>query len=367
MNAVIAYLIVYFILIGGVVFIGFILHLNKSKASSQGKKISKEEITVLVPFRNEEKRLNGLLTSILSANSLPKKFIFIDDHSDDNSVKLIQTRLGNPLHEIVTVSKHVTGKKMALREGIKRCDTKYILTFDADVSFKPNYFESIEKLEEADMYVLPAILVGNNLPELFYELDVALANALNVGLSGWSRPIFSSGANFLFNREAFIHVDDIESHIHMASGDDTYLLRDFRRNKKDIRVESSLNVSIATETPHSFREFIDQRLRWVGKTADIGDSLATLAATGQFFFAIGFFTLLIYSALGGLWFQFVVLFSAKIAFDLFFFFPYFTRINRIKSWCLIPIYEVLFPLYSLLIGALMISYRPKWKGRSIQH
>jgi len=359
-----AYLIVYFVLIGGVVLVGFILHLKKSSRSG-GRTISRQEITVLIPFRNEEERLDVLLSSILNANSLPKKFIFIDDHSEDDSVKLIQSRLGS-IDQILSMPEGSMGKKKALREGIQRSDTKYILTFDADVAFEPDYFDSIEKLEDADMYVLPAVLVGNNFSELIYELDVALANAVNTGLAGWSRPIFSSGANFLFKREAFVAVDDLDSHIHMASGDDTYLLRDFRKNKKDVRLESSLKVAVSTETPHAFKEFIDQRLRWVGKTTDIGDSLATLVAVGQFLFAISFFVMLLYFAISGAWVEFAALFSIKIGLDLLFFFPYFQRIGRVNSWWLIPIYELAFPLYSLLLGVLMFSYRPKWKGRAIQ-
>lgn len=366
MSNVVGYLIVYFILIGAVILVGFLLHLKKSKVPTVSNRISIDEITVLMPFRNEEKRLNDLLESILNSKYLPKRFIFIDDHSDDNSVKLIEERLVNLPLEILSLPDEVKGKKRALREAIKICETKYILTLDADISFEPSYFESIEKLVEADMYVLPAVLIGNSTTELFYELDVALANALNVGLSGWSRPIFSSGANFLFKREAFSKVDDLESHVHMASGDDTYLLRDFRKNKRDVRLESNLAVAVTTGTPHTFKEFIDQRLRWVSKTADIGDSLATLSATVQFVFAIGFFGLLIYFILSGDWLLAAILFSAKVGLDLVFFFPYFNRINRMKTWCLIPVYELLFPLYSLLLGILMISYRPQWKGRSIQ-
>jgi glycosyltransferase involved in cell wall biosynthesis len=366
MSSVIGYLIVYFILIGGVILVGFLLHLKKSKSPTVRSRIPIGEITVLIPFRNEEKRLTDLLKSILNSKLLPNRFIFIDDHSEDNSVKLIEEHLLNLPFEILSLPKEVSGKKRALREAIKICKTNYILTLDADVSFDPIYFESIESLEEADMYVLPVVLKGNTTTELFYELDVALANALNVGLSGWSRPIFSSGANFLFKREVFNKVDDLESHVHMASGDDTYLLRDFRKNKKDVRLESNLDLAISTETPHTFKEFIDQRLRWVGKTTDIGDSLATLSATGQFAFAIAFFALLIYLLTSGNWFPAAILFSVKIGLDLVFFFPYFKRIKRIKTWCLIPIYEIAFPLYSLLLGILMIGYRPKWKGRSIQ-
>ena len=363
---IVTYLIIYGLIIGGVVFGGFLLHLRKSKIRNGESTILAQEITVLIPFRNEEKRLDSLLKSILNSTKLPGRFIFIDDHSDDDSSELIQSRLGDIPFEILTLTDDLTGKKQALRAAIDRCQTKYILTFDADISFQPDYFNSIEKLGEADMYVLPAVLVGKSPLELFYELDVALANCLNTGLSGFARPIFSSGANFLFKKQVFDEVDDLESHVHMASGDDTYLLRDFRENMKDVRLVSNLNVAIKTDTPHSFKEFIDQRLRWVGKTTDIGDSIATLSAIGQFLFALAFFGGLIYTAILGSWFDFTFLLISKIGLDLIFFLPFFLRTKRIVTWCLIPIYELVFPVYSLILGILMLTYRPKWKGREIQ-
>lgn len=364
---IIIYLLIYGSAVGGVVFAGFFLHLKRSKRKNDGTTLSADDITLLIPFRNERERLETLLSSILNAKKLPRRIVFIDDHSNDGSAEFINERLGILPHEVLQISDEQSGKKAALRAAITVCETKYILTFDADVSFRPEYFDSIELLEEADMYVLPAILCGNSPLEKLYELDVVLANALNAGLSGVARPIFSSGANFLFNRQVFDEVDDLESHAHMASGDDTYLLRDFRLSKKDVRLESSLSVAVYTDTPHSFKEFIDQRLRWVGKTTDIGDPLASTSAIGQFIFAIVFFVLLFFALFTKSWSAFTFLISIKIGMDLLFFLPFFHRTNRILTWCLIPIYELIFPIYSLIIGILMLTYRPKWKGREIDH
>lgn len=365
MIIVASYLIVYVSLVGAVVLGGFLLHLRKSSKERGSNKISADEITVLIPFRNEAERLDVLLESFVHANKLPGRIVFIDDHSDDNSCDLIKSRLKGIPFEILSLSDQVGGKKLALREGIKRCNTKYILTFDADISFQPNYFNAIENLDEVDMYVLPAVLKGENLLELFYELDVALANGLNTGLSGWSRPIFCSGANLLYRKDVFLEVDDFDSHAHMASGDDTYLLRDFRKSDKEVRVISDLNLAIHTETPHSFRAFIDQRLRWVGKTTDIGDSLATISALAQFVLAIAFFVGLIVFAIRADWMLFWILFMSKITIDLILFAPYFVQIKRMQSWLLLPLYELLFPFYSILLGILMLTYQPKWKGRKI--
>ncbi len=362
----IIYLLLYGILVGGTVLGGFFLHLRKSRRNVGKSPILAKEITVLIPFRDEENRINVLLDSIMELKTFPNKFIFIDDHSTDGSVGLIREKLGDIPFEVLSMKQDFLGKKAALRTGIALVDTKYILTFDADVSFAPTYFNAIELLEEADMYVLPAILTAKKSFHFFYELDVVLANALNAGLAGITRPIFASGANLLYKKEVFDEVDDLPSHAHNASGDDTYLLRDFRKNRMDVRLESRLDVAIFTETPQSFRQFIDQRLRWVGKTSDMGDHLATFAALGQFILALAFFTGLVYWLFQGDYLLAFTLFSCKIGMDLVFFLPFFIRTKRPITWILIPIYELLFPIYSMLLGVLMLGYRPKWKGRQIQ-
>ena len=215
------------------------------------------------------------------------------------------------------------------------------------------------------MYVLPAIMVSKKWYEHFYEIDLILVTAANAGLAGLSRPIMASGANLLYNTETFQKVDDVESHIHMASGDDTYLLRDFRENNTDVRLHTSRKCAVTTETPQSFKEFIDQRLRWIGKTGDIKDVLSTTLAVVQAVLTIGFFGLLIWSVLESNCKFTVLLLGLKSITDLFLFFPYFNRIKRLRSWFFIPVYEIFFPLYTLLIIVLLFTYKPKWKGRSI--
>jgi hypothetical protein len=106
-------------------------------------------------------------------------------------------------------------------------------------------------------------------------------------------------------------------------------------------------------------------LRWIGKTGDIKDHLSTTLAVVQAVFTIGFFGLLLWSIIEGNWKITALLFGLKSITDLFLFFPYFNRVKRLQSWVFIPIYEILFPIYTLLILVLLFTYNPKWKGRKI--
>ena len=365
-SLIVLFFVVYTVAMGFIVSLGFRLQ-KKTELTffSEENGIDLNEITVLIPFRNEENRLKVLLDSIKGSSFLPKEYIFIDDHSNDKSVELIESELKGVRFQILSLPEGITGKKNALRFAIEEVKTKYILTLDADVRFENDYFESLSKLENSDMYILPAIMEADKPFEYFYEIDVVLVNAINTGLAGISRPIVCSGANLLYRKDIFDEVDDFSSHEHMASGDDTYLLRDFRENGKEVRLVSNSFCAIKTETPQSFRAFIDQRLRWIGKTGDMKDNLSSGLAIIQSVFTLSFFTLLIYAIALGLWKVFVVLFIIKSAIDLVLFAPFFSRINRRITWLFLPVYELLFPIYTLIILSLVFVYKPEWKGRGI--
>jgi cellulose synthase/poly-beta-1,6-N-acetylglucosamine synthase-like glycosyltransferase len=321
------------------------------------------EITVLIPFRNEEKRIADLLESILKSNSLPSKFVFIDDHSSDKSVANIRATMKDCPFEILTVPEGEFGKKKALRIGIQVVETSYFLTLDADVAFAENYFEQFEKLTPADLYILPAVLISKRWFEHFFEVDLLLVNALNTGLSGLKRPIIASGANLLVRKSAFEQFDCYETHAHISSGDDIYLLRDFRNANAEVRVCTIPTFQVTTETPQSFSEFINQRLRWVAKTGKVRDHLSTFLALVQFFLTIGFFSCLIYFLINSKFELALITFAFKVLVEMLFFLPFFYRFKRMKAWFLLPIYQLLFPFYNLLILILIPFFKPIWKGR----
>ena len=360
---------VYFLLLGTLVFLGFFIQTKKeltfSSIGTNLNSIHLNEIVVIVPFRNEEKRIECLLNSILSSNELPKEFLFVNDHSSDKSVALISEKLIGIPHRIIELPEGQEGKKHAIRFAIEQSNSQYILSFDADIEFNPNYFTNLKNLSEDDLYILPAILKAKKMHEHLYEVDLILVNAANCGIAGLKRPIMASGANLLYKREAFEKYDNFESHSHMPSGDDIYLLRDFRYNNAAIRLITGTDFSIETETPQSLKEFFHQRLRWIAKTGDVKDTLSTWLAIVQVILTIIFFSCLLFFVIQGEWKSALIFYILKTTIDLILFLPYFNRIKRMKSWLFIPIYELLFPIYSLVILCAMYVYKPVWKGRRL--
>lgn len=350
-----------------IVIIGLLLNFRKEKKyfTTHKESILIENLVVIIPFRNEEKRISTIIESISKLTSLPKEFVFINDHSNDKTVDIIQDNLKIDNYRVLDLPENISGKKAAIRYGIQNSESEFILTTDADVVFTSEYIQNISKLELADMYLMPVTMKAKKLFGELYEIDLILVNAVNVGLAGIKRPIMASGANLLFRRTSFLKYDTFELHQHISSGDDMYLLRDFRNNNADVRLISNPIVGIETETPQSFKEFIDQRLRWLGKTGNLKDHLSTTLSIVQAALTTIFFVLIFYYLILGHFEISLTILACKTIIDLVLFMPYFNRIKRLKTWIFIPLYELLFPFYTFLIIILMPFYKPKWKSREI--
>jgi glycosyltransferase involved in cell wall biosynthesis len=324
MNALIfTFFLIYVTLLFLILGLGFIRQQKKENSYQIGDKINNSDITLIIPFRNEETRIDGLLKSILNAEKIPTKIVFVNDHSDDHSVQLIESRLNLLPYQIIDLPNGIKGKKQAIRYGIKQSESKFILTMDADVSFASDYFEQLEKLSLADMYLLPAVLVAKRRFEHFFEIDLLLINALNTGLNGLSRPIIASGANLLFKRETFLKFDKFETHKHIPSGDDIYLLRDFRVANCDVRIVANRLFQVTTETPKSFKEFLHQRIRWISKTGDVKDNLSTFLAIFQIALTLGFIGILILLILNNQFSIAIIVFCLKTGIDMLLLFTFF--------------------------------------------
>ena len=170
---------------------------QKSLMKSESK-INCEDLTVVIPFRNEVENLSILLKNINELKKTPSRFIFIDDHSDDNWKNLFENQ-NNISIDVYSLGKDKQGKKEAIWEGVNHAETKYVLCWDADVCFKADYFEELQELQAADLIILPVHFKSNNLVQALGEIDFYLANFVNQASAYWLRPVMCNGANLLFS------------------------------------------------------------------------------------------------------------------------------------------------------------------------
>jgi cellulose synthase/poly-beta-1,6-N-acetylglucosamine synthase-like glycosyltransferase len=302
---------------------------SKKKLKQENYNLSK--ISVVIPFRNEAGNIPHLLTAIKQLTHLPLEFIWVNDHSEDTSLETLKNL--PPNHELLHLPNSQTGKKASIRAGIASAKGSYILTWDADIQVPKTYFEHLQKTPSSALSIFPVCMQATTIWELFYELDYYFLSSINLAVSGFTKPIVASGANLLFEKESFLACDSIQNHQHIASGDDQFLLDDFKKAGKSMQVIPIHGLCVTTETPHSLKSFMQQRLRWIGKSSKIKDTTTfVISSVGIVYLAL--FIFLLFTP-----FWFYVL-PAKIMVDFLIFLPLFTSIKQKKNHLVYPIFHL---------------------------
>lgn len=320
------------------------------------------EISVIIPFRNEAENLPALIASLNKLQYFPREIIWVNDHSTDDFMICFQS-LSIPFKStLIHLAAEDAGKKTAIRAGISDAVGKYILTWDADIVVNQNYFHRLSKTPLTDLLVMPVSMPGKTISQLFFELDYQYLNALNVAVSGHTKPIVCSGANLLFEKETFEEIDSFEEHASVSSGDDIFLLQDFKRNKKDIELALHSDLQVETKVPQNWESFFQQRLRWIGKSKKVGDKLASYLGIVGVVYHVGFWLMFFTNAP---WSQLLILTLVKIILDGIVLFPYLLIIKRPWVGFFLPFFSLIYPVYMLMILVMTLFYEPEWKGRTV--
>lgn len=326
--------------------------------------ITTAAISVIIPFRNEENNLKGLIACMQQQTVQPHEWIFVNDHSTDDSVEKIYFSDKSISFRIIELSASENGKKTALRKAINTATTDYCLTIDADVTFSVDYIKQLGELPTCDLLVLPVTMKAHRFWQLIFSIEYAVTQLLNLGVSGWIRPINCSGANLMFHRNTFLTTDDFLDHKHVLSGDDIYTLRAFRKNKKSIFVVSNKSFAVTTFVPRSISNVFDQRSRWMSKSGHVGDALSNGLAFWAFVLHFSFFLLQTYLFFTQQYFYVGLLFFAKYLMDGLLLVNDQDQTNS-RQFIGLLFFELLYPVYLLVLIFWTKFGRISWKGRAI--
>lgn len=248
---------------------------RRVKRITQAKTI--EGVSVIIPFHNEEDRIMGLIQSLNQLN-LPKKveFIFVDDHSTDNTNAVLSQKLTIPFTCVQNSA--AKGKKRALRCGVEKALFDTLITWDADISVQPNYFEAVFELSQADLHILPVRMVGTNLWGKLASVEFYFLETFSRGLAGMGRALICNGANLGFSKSSFWRVDEFRKDYDIPSGDDMFLLNAVQNDNGIIHFETDRRLVVDTPAPNTVKALMQQRKRWFGKMGLLfnGGTLAAL-------------------------------------------------------------------------------------------
>ena len=112
--------------------------------------------SVIIPFRNEERHLPKLLSSIVQLDYPKQTFecIFVDDDSNDDSVPLIQRYLTNTGIDFKIINSQRVSpspKKDAITTAIHQAQFDWIITTDADCLLPQQWLNTFAAFSEKQL------------------------------------------------------------------------------------------------------------------------------------------------------------------------------------------------------------------------
>lgn len=356
--------LIYIILLGYVANI-FWLYLGvfKLKTNSTLQQNPQTSFSIIVPFRNEAHNLPILLKSIENIN-YPKhlfEVLLINDNSNDGFTLQDYSFL---VQIINSENTSISAKKNAILTGINHAKFQWIYTTDADCELPNNLFQELNSLilqQNVTMIAMPVSIKSNiGFLNYFQEIDFYSLQQTTKGSFGNKQAFMCNGANFAYTKAFFYELNGFEGNEKISSGDDVFLLQKaLKTDAIKVNFLNNLETIVQTNAENSWKNLINQRVRWASKTNNYNSfypkQLAVFVFLVNLIFVISFVkTIFIYSYL-----EFLFVFGIKLIIDSLFLQKHILNKYYLPTFFLYPFFTV-WVVFKTFFG----SY--SWKERDFK-
>jgi biofilm PGA synthesis N-glycosyltransferase PgaC len=330
----------------------------------------KTTISVIIPARNEEENI-GVLLHALHEQTYPStlfEVIVIDDHSTDETVTIVRQFRGVRLLRLQEEGIN-SYKKKAIETAIAASTGELIVTTDADCIPGRQWLEQIAAFKEEKKAVFiaaPVVFQCNaSVLQMFQAMDFMVLQGITGAAVYKNAHSMCNGANLAYEKDAFDKVGGFSGIDHIASGDDMLLMHKiWKRYPKQVHYLKSTEAIVGTQPMKTWKEFLNQRIRWASKAAKYDDkrifAVLLLVYLVNFSFLVllvaGFFNYQYWLWLAGAW-------VFKTIVEL----PFFISLAKFfnKTWAikLFFLFQPLHIVYTILSGLLGQFGKYEWKGR----
>jgi len=362
-------------------FVGWI---RLKRATDNGHKATEKElpfVSIVIPTRNESENIKACLESIFKQNYPRELFevVMIDDYSTDPTLRFaretnhknlttldLMQYLGNP-------GEYVPNKKKALALGIKNAKGDLIITTDGDCTMNENWLRSmVNYFEQNDFKILtgPVMMKPAYFPlQIFQQLDVMSLIGITGATIRNNFPTMCNGANLMYAKQTFHAVEGFKGNHDVPTGDDIFLMQKVNeRFPNSIGFVKNFDACVFTKPEKGIGKFISQRIRWISKSTGFNDFKVTLVLYFAYFFNIFIIVALCFTfPLSQFsWLPLAVVGGTKVFADFLFNIPVTIFFRKWYMLLLLPITEIFYVLYVIVIGPLSLTGRYRWKDRLIK-
>ncbi|MEO0556775.1 MAG: glycosyltransferase family A protein [Bacteroidota bacterium] len=187
-----------------------------------------DEITVVVPTKNEEDNIVPFLSSLD-----PNVELIVVDASTDQTRERIAAHRPNRTRVIQQASTIPEARNI----GLKAAQTEWILFTDADMSFEATYWDNLRNKNLGPH--VGAIQGGKLSADGEYRLYYRMFT-LGIRVLSWLTIPAGSGSNMIFRREPFLDAGGFDEAL--VANEDIYALWTMRKTGWRVPFVSGLNV-----------------------------------------------------------------------------------------------------------------------------
>ncbi len=336
---------------------------------------SKHSFSVIIPFRNEAQHLERLLQSLQNLNYSKALFevIFVNDHSDDHSVAIIEDYISRfQLDHMVLLHALEQGKKSAISFAVHHAKHEWIVTTDADCCV-PKYW--LDSYDEFIQSYDPKLVAGpvtyaptHTFLDRFQLLNLLSLQGATIGAFGIKKPMLCNGANMAYEKSIFNDLKAYKGNLNIASGDDVFLLEKIRKQyPKDVHYLKAYQAVVTTAPELSFKALKTQYIRWASKAKYYNYGFTQLIGLIVFLgnaLVIALIPLVLVDALSVKYAFYI--FVIKLSIDFLLLFKsarFFKQESALFSYLFSALLYPFFNTYIAVISQFIIT---KWKGRPIK-
>lgn len=257
---IVALIILRISVILGLYIFSYFKNKNRHFATTSGYKGG---VSVIIPAFNEEENIESSILSIIKNNYPEKEIIVVNDGSTDGTRQVVQNLQAKYPGQIKLIRCKNSGKANALNIGIKFSKYEVFVAMDADTIFAPNAIKNLVRHFDDETVGAVAGKVetakSQNLLDIFQNIEYevgqniekrafASVNAVGVipgPIGAWRKlAVIKCGK---YSRETLVEDQDL-----------TLALI-----TKEYKVIYEPKAVAYTETPHTLKDFLKQRFRWI--------------------------------------------------------------------------------------------------------
>ena len=326
-------------------------------------------VSIIIPFRNEAKNLQGLMSS-LSQLEYPTdllEVILVNDHSEDSFKEIIKAFEKSFPFKIMVLSltSNLNGKKSAIHAGVQHSKSEIILTSDADCTFPKDWVLNMQapfEIEQIQLVSGNVVFKARNFISRIFQMEFAPLIGVGAVSIDLGNPTMANGANLAFRKSTFEKLKPYADNISIPSGDDVFLLQKIKGEFPN-GIFFQKEAVVETQAPKNFNSFYRQRKRWAAKWSATSNLMDSLPALSIWSFHLIYIVAIIYSLISA---QLLILLPTiflKIITEGIFISLILKSQN--KEFKLIPFafLQLFYSLYVLIFGLLANFGSYTWKER----